>query len=144
MSLLEGAAQTLLGKVLVARKGDLAHLHARVAIDAEDYVYGIIDRGVVGDLGVYLHIAEALADELLLDELLVAVDHIVRELGIGAQSQLLAQVVGLAARDTLATEVPAIYAGALLKDQLNIDAVAIDRSTHLHIREVALIPQTRD
>ena len=85
VSLLECTEQALLGEVLVTRKGDLAHLNTRLAIDVEGYVYCILDCGVVGDLGAYIHITEALADKLLLDEFLVAVNHIIRKLGIGSQ-----------------------------------------------------------
>ena len=56
-------------------------------------MYHIVHRRVVGDDGLYLGVAETLVGKLLLEQLLVLVDDVVRELGVTLELELLRQVL---------------------------------------------------
>ena len=142
VGLLESLAQTAVRKFVVAREGDLADAHAVAAVDVENHVHGALADRVVLNAGSHLDVAEALLDEVGLDELRVLVDHVVREFGAAAQLELLGQVLLLAARDSL--ELPVVDQRTLLEEDLQIDAVAQNRGAHLHVGEVALVPETGD
>ena len=143
VGLLERAAQAALLELGVAAEGDAPHAHLLVAVDAEGDVDHVLAYGVVLDAGRDIHIAESFRYEVLLDELLVLVDDVVREFGSGLELEFVHKVLLLAAAYVLALERPAAHARPLLKEDIEVDAVALDLGTDLHIGEVTLVPQTR-
>ena len=142
MGLLEGAAQPLVGELRVADEVDLADLDLVLAVDHEGDVHHLRAHRVVLDAHVDLGVAESLFGPVLLDELAVLVDDVVRQLAAAAQLELLQQVGLLAARNAL--EGPVVDPGPLLEEDLQVEAVALDVGADLHVREEALAPQARN
>ena len=142
VGLLEGPAQPLVGELLVAHEVDAADFDLVLAVDDEGDVDALGPHRVVFDAHVDLGVAEALFGPVGLDELLVLVEHVVREFTAAAELELVEQVALLALRDAL--EAPVVDAGALLKEDLQVEAVALDGGADFHVREEALAPQTRD
>ena len=142
--LLEGLTQSLVVKLLVALEGNLTHLDLLVLGNLEGNIHCILYQGVVLDDGLNLGVTEALIGKILLYESLAAVDDIIRELRASLQLELIQQILLLAATYALAHDKPLIDTWSLLKEELQIERVALDRGSNLHIREVTLTPQTRD
>ena len=140
--LLEGPAQALVLELLVAREVDLADLDFVFAVDQEGYVDHLRAQRVVGDARRDLRVAEALLGPVGLDEFLVLVDDVIRKLAAAFELELFEQVFLLALRD--AFEVPVVDARPLFEEHLQIEAVALDLGSDLHVREKPLAPQTRD
>ena len=144
MSLLEGAAQTLCLELVVTLKCNLAYTHALATVYAEGYVYGILHMCVIHNLSSNRCVAETLLNEILCDKALVTVDNVVRKLGTATQLKSLDQVLLLTTTYTFACNLPVVDTGTLLDEELDINAVALDGSTNLDVREVATSPQTCD
>ena len=144
MSLLEGAAQTLSLELVVTLKSNLAYTYALATIYAEGYVYGILHIGIVLNLCLYGSITKTLLNKILLDKALVTVDNVVRKLRTTTQLEVLDQLLLFTATYTLTGNLPVIYTGTLLDEELDVNAVALDCSTNLDVREVTTSPQTSD
>ena len=140
--LLEGAAQALVLELLVAREVDLADLDFVFAVDQEGYVDHLRAQRVVGDARRDLRVAEALLGPVGLDEFLVLVDDVIRKLAAAFELELFEQVFLLALRD--AFEVPVVDARPLFEEHLQIETVALDLGSDLHVREKPLAPQARN
>ena len=140
MGLFERAAQALVVELLVADEVDLADLHFLLAVDQEGHRHGLSRaQRVVVDTHVHLRIAESLFGPVVMDELLVLVDDVVREFASALEFELFQQVLLLALRNAL--ELPVVDAGTLLEEDLQVEAVALDLGADLHVREKTLAPE---
>lgn len=72
----------------------------------------------------------------------VLVDDIIRQFAAPLEFELLQQVFLLALRD--AFEIPVVDTGTLLEENLQVEAVAFDLGTDLHVGEEPLAPQARN
>ena len=77
---------------------------------------------------------------MLLDELYVFVDDVVRELGVTLELEHITQILLFALCDTL--EIPGEDSRTLLEEYLQVERITLDCGTHLDIREVAWCPET--
>ena len=140
VGLFERAAQALVVELLVADEVDLADLHFFLAVDQEGHRHGLSRaQRVVVDTHVHLRIAEPLFGPVVMDELLVLVDDVVREFASALEFELFQQVLLLALRNAL--ELPVVDAGTLLEEDLQVEAVALDLGADLHVREKPLAPE---
>ena len=142
VGLLEGTAQTFVLELFVAREIDLADLDLVLAVDEERDVHHLRAQRVVGDAHVHLRIAEGFFRPVGLDEFFVLVDDIIRQFAAPLEFELLQQVFLLALRD--AFEIPVVDTGTLLEENLQVEAVAFDLGTDLHVGEEPLAPQARN
>ena len=141
--LLEGAAQSLVLELRIALEVDPADLHLVLAVDQKGYRHGLARaQRVVVDAYIHLGVAETLVGPVFLDEALVLVEHVVRELAAPLEFELFEQVFLLALRDAL--EFPVVDPRPLLEEYLQVEAVALDVGTDLDVGEETLAPETRD
>ena len=140
MCLLECAAQTLILKVVVTLEVDNTNTHLGAAVDVEVYIHALLIDRVVRNAHIYLASEKTLLGVVLLDELHILVDDIVRELGVAAQLEhLLLQILRLGLR--YARDCPVEDAGTLLEEHLEVYGVTLDSSTNLNVGEVAGCPE---
>ena len=83
--LLEGTAQALILERVVTREVNLTNTHLRATVDDKGDIYTLLIDCIVSKAHIDLAGAEALRGIVLLDELHILIDNVVRELGITTQ-----------------------------------------------------------